>query len=420
MISVKVARWHASACAAVVLLALSTGAQTLYGVSGGASAVVEASGPPGGACAYPNGPFMSGFPTAVAFPCPTAFVGAPPPAILGDIAVDKAADTIWVTDGVLITEYTVAGAALTSFALPLGVAVPGPLTGLGYDTAAGLLWITDGFFANAFPPPAPPGCGVVPAVPVPFALPVAGPATDIEWDPLTGTLFVCDVTGAITNVIPGGAIGPFGVFPAIGAGCPMAPGLQGLAVNTASLGPAAAGPMLYVTDGAMIEHILPGGALAPPTFYTPAPCFPTLAPLNGLAFAAHGLPFGAGADNSGGAAPTIGSIGQSISPSPGFTTTIAGSVPGAVAGLFMSNGGVLGGYLCPAVVVVGLPVYVDPTFGLTLLGVVGIGGGGGAAFATPIPPGVPPGVMVYVQWLADPPGVGLQVTEGLAVTAALP
>ena len=45
-------------------------------------------------------------------------------------------------------------------------------------------------------------------------------------------------------------------------------------------------PALFVTDGFMIEYVdLTTGFLAPPTFYAPWPCNPTMAPSNGLAYA---------------------------------------------------------------------------------------------------------------------------------------
>ena len=98
--------WMSSALAALLALSLPGQAQTLYGLDGAGSLAVEIAGPPGGACAYPNGPLVSAFPTFAPYACPTPMTGGPPPAILGDITVNRLTNTIWVTDGVLFTQYT--------------------------------------------------------------------------------------------------------------------------------------------------------------------------------------------------------------------------------------------------------------------------------------------------------------------------
>ena len=170
-----------------------------------------------------------------------------------------------------------------------------------------------------------------------------------------------------------------------------------------------------MTDFGGIANLVAVGGPPPPSFYTPAPCFALPAVNVGIAFAAHGVSYGAGLDGSGLPAPTIGSIGQSLTPSPGFATTIAGSPPGSTAILFGSPG-----FLCPAVPVgaPGFPLYITPP--LTILGTVAVGAGGGAVLPTPIPVGLPPGFGFHVQWLAATPVPSLQVTEGLRLTAAFP
>ena len=402
-------------------LASHVGAQSHYGYDGATSFVVEATGPPGPACGYPNGPILSAFPSPVSFVCPTPAAMGGPPNIFGDVAVDKTNDTVWVTDGAIIAEYTASGAGLgtplVAFA-PLPFGTGGLITGLGYDSVAGILWVTEGTFAQALTPPPPPGCPGVGAVVVPpFLLPIGvAVATDIEWDPVTATLWTCDTTGVVTNVLPGGAIGPFGAFPAAPGPCGLAMLLEGLAVDT--IGSTVFGiPTFYVTDGLQVAYVLVGGGPAPPTFYTPAPCFPATGPMVGLAFAARALPYGTGADNSGLAPPFIGSTGQTISPSAPFTVTLAGSVPASNAFLFMSTAG----FNCPAVNVGGLPIYIDfLTAPVQVLGIVPVGPGGTASLTTGIPPGFPPGISAYVQWFAITPTPSWQVSEGLAVTTDLP
>ena len=328
---------------------------------------------------------------------------------------------MYVTDGWVVGEYTGSGAGLgapISGFVPVPFGAGGPITGLGYDSAAGLLWMTEGVFAQALTPPPPPGCpgvGVV-AVP-PFLLPIAGAmATDIEWDPITGMLWVCDTAGMVTQVTLAGGIGPFGTFPGAPGPCGLGLPLEGLAVDT--VGSTVFGlPHFYVTDGFQVAYEGVGGVPGPPTFYTPAPCFPTMGPLLGLAFAARALPYGTGADNSGLAPPFIGSTGQTISPSAPFTVTLGGSVPGSNAFLFMSTAG----FNCPSVNVGGLPIYIDfLTAPVQVLGVVPVGPGGTAFLTTGIPPGFPPGISAYVQWFAITPTPSWQVTEGLAITTDLP
>src|SRR5262245_56513228 len=283
-------------CVAIALAALAPclSAQSLYGIHGGgavvAPGITEFTGPPAGPCAYPNGPVISAFPTLVPFPCPVVGPFAPPPGILGDVTVDKEADLVYATDGLVVTAYTPAGAPVKSFVVPF----LGPLTSLGFDTAAGLLWLSDGaLIAAVFPPP--PGCGGPLGVGVPpFPTPTPAPVTDIDWDPITGTLWACSAAGTISQVLVGGGLGAAGTVPVLLGPCPLAPVLQGIAVDVATGPIVIAGPKLYVTDGAMVYYLFPPGPPAPPTFYTTAPCFPVPGPpINGLAYSSHGITYGA-------------------------------------------------------------------------------------------------------------------------------
>lgn len=420
-------------CSKILLALLLTGAfaltanqleaQSLYGFDGAGSLVVEATGPPGGPCGYPTGPMLSAYPTPLSWICPLPVTMGPPPAnIIGDLAVDKVNDTVWVTDGIILGEYVASGGGMgtpvTGF-VPAPFGSGAPLTGLGMDSAAGLLWMTEGLFAQALIPPPPPGCpaaGVVAVPPFPLPLPIPGSlATDIEWNPVTGTLWICDTAGMVTEVVIGGAMGPFGTWPAAAGMCGLAPPLQGIAIDTVAT--AVTGlPTIYVTDGFMIDYQVPGGAPAPPTFYSPFPCIPTMGPLLGLAFAGRALPYGVGGDNSGLVPPTIGSIGQGLSPSATFTVTLAGSVPGSTAILYVSWGGLY----CPALMVMGLPVLINLVPTPLMLGAVPVGPGGGAMLTTGIPAGYAPGNSFWLQWLVVTPNPSLQVSDGLALTIDLP
>jgi hypothetical protein len=405
--------------ASFVLSTNMTEAQSLYGYEGAGSLVMEHTGPPGGACGYPFGPMFSVFPTMAPFGCPLPVPPGPPPMnIFGDIGVDKINDTVWVTDGVAIGEFTASGAGIGTPLTGFNPILQGglPLTGLGMDSAAGWLWLTDGFLCWAITPPAAPGCpGVEVIIIPPFMLPLqpGAQATDVEWDPVTGTLWVCDTIGFVTNVTIAGGMGPFGFFPAGGA-CGLMPPLQGIALD--SVASSVLGiPTYYVTDGFGISYETVGGAPAPATFYTPMPCFGTLGPLVGLAFSARALPYGTGVDNSGLPAPNIGSTGQGLSPNPAFTVNLSGSVPGSTAILYLS----WSGFYCPAVTVMGLPVLISLATPPKMMGVALVGAAGTASLPIPIPPGFPPGSTFHLQWLVVTP-TSLQVSEGLALPIDLP
>ncbi len=381
-------------------------AQSLYSLDATGAApplVDQIAGPPFGPCLYPNGPLVSSFPALPGL-CPG--LG---PVVIGDVAVDPIMDLVFVSDGLMVVGYTSAGLFLGSYPAPIAI------TGLGYDAVAGLLWITDGFVYGALPPPL--ACALVPPPTVigPFPVPVApgfflGPIGDIDWDPGPGSLWGCDAAGVVGNFMPAPfpLPGPFAFFPVPPVPCPLAPLLVGVAVDKTLPG---AG-IVYVTDGAMVARILPGGAPAPPTFYTPMSCFPLATPSAGLAFAGRMITYGAGADTTALPAPTIGSIGQSYVGNPGFGVTLAGSVPGGTAYLLFSVGP-----LCPPALAVGLPIYLGLPRSLAV--VAPVGPGGGAGFVGPIPPAFPPGASIYLQWVVFTGG-SIQVTSGAELTLMLP
>ena len=85
--------------------------------------------------------------------------------------------------------------------------------------------------------------------------------------------------------------------------------------------------IFYVTDGISVARMVPGGALAAPSFYSPISCFPLLAPSAGLAFAGRQITYGLGADSSGAfAPPVIGSVGQSYTGNPAYGITLDGTI----------------------------------------------------------------------------------------------
>jgi hypothetical protein len=399
--------------ALLALVALPAGAQTLYTLTAG-GVLSESAGPSSGPCAYPNSSY-GGFLTALPHPCAT--VGAIPPGPLGDIAIDKVTDTLWATDGTIITGYSLATITVSSsFLLPPGAILPGPLTGLGFG--GGLLWITDGTFVAGVAPPAFPGCGMPPAVVVPPWVVPAGvvPLSDVDYHPATGTLWASSsVGGFVSNLLVGGGFGPGGVFPAT-ASCALAPALTGIAVDTTRPGFLGLPTTLYVSDGTTVAAIAPGGVVAPPSFHAPAACWMAAGfPSKGLAFSLHGITYGTGTD-PGGSVPLAFTTGQSTVPSATFGLGFIGAdpTPGTVAALFVDFAA-----LCPALPGLGgNTIYALPTLIIGPLPVIG----GALTLPAALPPTPFIGVPIFAQWIirkGSIPGA-YEVGAGMAFTLGLP
>ncbi|MSR60819.1 MAG: hypothetical protein EXS08_00035 [Planctomycetes bacterium] len=390
---------------AAVLLAPASAAQTLYTFDG-ALTVTELSGPPVGPCAYPNGPVNSIFP-AVGVLCPGPAPFLPP---LGDIAVNVATDTIYVTNGAVISSYT-------RFGVHLGTAIP-PVPGLtGMAVGAGVLWITTGVLYGAVPLGA--GCPLIPLPFVigPFPVPIgpifAGPIGDLDFEAASGSLIACDAAGLVGSFMPGPVpvLGPYGVWPTAPAGC-VGPAGVGIAFDKALPGTGT----VFVCDGVLISRQVPGGLPAPPTFYFPAPgaCIPIpgALPKAGLAYAGRQITYGFGLDNSGLPAPLIDAVGQSFLGNGAYAITLTGSVPGSTAFLRYS-------FLpaCPTPFVLGVPLYLGvPRFPLAT---VIVGAGGTALVPAPIPAVAPIPLSVYLQWIVLTGG-SIQVTSGGEFSTVFP
>ena len=396
--------------AGLTLAAGSAQAQTLLGYDSAGMIVDEFHGGPSSAlCGYPSGPKVGGF---VVLPgvCPAPVPVAPGPGAPGGIAYDSMADIAFVSDGFLIGAYTMGGLLTDSFASPM------PVFGMGFDPGTGLLWCTDGgglAYALAVPPPGTCGGPTALAVP-PFPIPGPGPFSDIDWDPASGSLFACDLGGMITNFMPGGGPGPFGIYPNSGAGIPLGAPLVGLTVDDASpFGPG----HLYVTDGFMTEAILPGGAPAPPTFTVPFPAFPNPGLYNGLAFAAHGVSYGTGFDPDGLAAPVSTTFGASTTPSATFGHTLTSAVGGGLAVLVLGTTPA-----CPTIPILGTPSYLVPFGPILTVATVPVPATGTVVLPTPLPAGLVPGTTLYDQWfILKPAGPSpLQSSNGIGFRIALP
>jgi hypothetical protein len=181
-------------------------------------------------------------------------------------------------------------------------------------------------------------------------------------------------------------------------------------------------PAFYITDGAIIVHTLLGGAPAGPTFATTTPCItPVAGTLAGVASSSHAVTFGTGSDPAGLPPPTMVVFGQFVS---GSTTggsveiVLVGADPTpSFAGLFFTLGPPFGPL--PGAPVSGLggnsillPI-AQPLLGP--MGPIPVLGGGTGVAAT-IPPGIPPGTQVFLQWFVLKGSGGHQVSDGLTFT----
>ncbi|GJM21959.1 MAG: hypothetical protein DHS20C15_18740 [Planctomycetota bacterium] len=412
----------------VLLLALSTGvanAQTLMGYGGGG--VYEFTGPPAGPCGYPTGPIIGGFTVPMPFICATAGpVGAPAPlGILGGLANNSATDSTFVTDGFVITEYAFGGGVIRSFPPPAGL---GPLTAIAYDPA-GVLYCTDGALAQGMLPPAAPGCAPGVAATPPWGIGLGAlspPVTGLTWHPPTGTLYGIDAGGTVLTAPPGGpSVAVWAAVPDATCGMLGAFGPpQSIEFDRATPSPLSPSTF-YLTDGAVLVRAHLGGAPGVPTGYTTGACTALPGPpVNGLAFTSHPVNYGTGSDPTGLLPPTFIHKGQFSTPSGPVSVGIAGAdpTPGGMAAIFYNFGPVPfgGGRACPPIpglggngVLLGIPFFgpFGPVLPIP---------GGAAAIGTAVPPGLPVGFEVNMQWFVAKGSGGFQLSDAMSITVSVP
>jgi hypothetical protein len=407
-----------AACCLILCLSPLVGAQMLYTMDGMTGIAWEhplAAGPP---CGQPtSNPFFWGFVNRPPPGCPpgsAVLAPVPPlPNIIGGIDVDRLTDIIYITDGNNIEEFlggsvvgaTPPGSPVNSYAVPPGLF--GQVTalavdGIGWVPGTPTLWLSDGFRVMGVTPGAP---GCLPATVIfPAFQHGLGPSvviSDLTWDPFTGTLWVSDTLGWIHQMAVGG--GPAGPSWPVTA-CGLAAPLQGIAYDVGSLAKfafvgAQMAPAVFVTDGFNIAYIdVNTGLQAPPTFYAPTPCTPVMMMTQGLAYAAKGITYGAGGGNL-----LVTSSGQSSSPGPTFTLYAVGTTPGSVMWATVGANALAPGYFCPPLMAVGQPLWVDfitPPGQMILLGptppLPGV-----MTIPAAIPPGVPNGAAIFVQFWED-------------------
>jgi hypothetical protein len=403
-------------------------AQRLLGVSGGAPLIFDFTAVAGAPCGQPL-PFV--FPTP--FPMPPVCAGPVPGpiaagALLGDIADNPLTDTVFVTDGFAIGEYS---GDTACFVPPPGMLInnfPAPpmpggaLTGMGMDPTGAVtggfptLWVTDGFFLAGVMPSAPGTC--IPPIflfpPCPIPTPIGAPFTDVSWDPSTLTIWACDAAGFVHNIMPvaAGCVAVAAPFPAFT--CALAGPLTGIAYDTNTPGVLAPAPALFVTDGFTVQYLTLGGGPAPAAFYAPIPCSPTPAPLAGLALSQRSVSYGAPR-----IVATLDSFGQASSPGPTFGIEISGTPPGSSVFLVAAINVPGPGFACPPLGAVGTTLWVSPP----LLVILALGAlpPGCVAIPLPIPAGAPTGVQVFMQAImmaGGPPAA--DATNGLAFTLGPP
>lgn len=412
---------------ALLVAAPEGAAQTLYGVDQG-GLLWEFTNSPAGPCPAP---------TPVRTPCshlvgPCAGVPVLTPAmpgtILGDVADNGLSDTIWITDGRVITEFAARGpcgvpAQCTPLRSFLAPTIMGGITGMGMDPSGTFtggiptLWITDGVLIMGVGVPAAP-CGLPTAFVGPCPSPVPSLLTDLTWDPFTSSLWASDTAGFIHHIlVPGCTLaGSFPVAPLCGF---TAGGmLTGLAYDTATppTFPLAGPPSFFVTNGTTVAYVAAGGGPAPARFYAPTACTPTNSFLAGLAMPSHGVTYG-----SQRVLARLTSTGQTTAPGPTFALEVTSAPPGTNA-WFLLNYNVPGpGFLCPAQPGVGTKLWVDPS-PPALLSNLGPLPGGCVSIPLPIPAAAPPGLQGFMQLVFIPVGgpPAVDATNGLAVTISLP
>jgi hypothetical protein len=368
----------------------------------------EFTGPPALPCLYPNGPQLQVHPYSINGPCPKLTPIGGSPSILGDIAVNRVLDQVYIADGKRIGVFD-ASSGVQLNVMDLATLAMGNTTGLGYDAATNRLWITDGGTVTAATPSAAGSClSPTPVLSWPSTI---GTLTDLSWHPGTGLLWVCTAGGSIAAYTSAGALAlaPY----AAGVSCPLPMQLKGLEADP-STGCGGLLPRLFVSDGMRINHELAGtGTAAPPSFAFPTNCLVLgfAQQTAGLAYSARAITYGAGTG------PTLGTAGgQTVLPNPAFTLTLAGGPPGGQAWLVVGTGAA-----CPPLNFFGNPWYVNPF--ITTFGPFTLPASGALSLPAPLtgPAGpLPCGTTVFMQWVCRSTSFAWTSSAGLEFTASLP
>lgn len=405
-------------------------AQTLYGYDSVNREVVQFTSVAGGACSAPLAVATPGWDADMAVCSKTQGSAA-----FGDVAVDQLRSRLYVSSGVLITQFNTGndilgkapGTPEISFWLPSGTGFSLPIEGMGIDSAGEVLWVTNG--SQIMPLQLPSNaqlnsCGfsLASSTPVSVSVPNSGSLTDISWDPASGTLWACDDVGQVHNIQTDGTINSTIDVSGGATSCGLGTTLEGIAYdlntpNDVFDTPAA----LFVTDGSSVAYLETSGAAAATTFYAPVSpgCTSTPQSIQGLAFAAHGITYGSTSSGI-----DLTPFGMSTQPGPTFGVTVDSPVSGSLFVLvsWMKPDGT-SGPLCPGVMGGGITYWVDlgyPGFN-TIVGPVPVTAGSfQVGLPIPGPTVITRGIASFVQIVIVDGGGAKHESVGLAMTLAEP
>jgi hypothetical protein len=396
-------RWLGGSLVALGLMAHAPQAQTLYTYDGANALVHELS----------QGNTTATFPAGGA---PCALPGPTLNPLLGGLCTDTVNDTVFSTDGLVVTETTATGTVLRSWTF---ASLTG-LTGLCMDSAAGILYATDGARIVGVLPPAA-SCSAETVVVPAWNASVGALITGLTYHFPLGSVMAIDGSGFVLQTMPGAPSQVFfNVFPDMACGGLLgATGTipTGIAFDRAT--PGAYSPdSFFITDGVHIVHMLLGNGPVPPNPYSP-PCMPAgAAPIHGLAYASHTLIRGAGSDVGGLTPPSISTSGQFTTPSGNVAMHLTGAdpTPGTVAFAFGQVGFPFGPGLAnpPLVGLGGVLFHLTPPW-LLVVGPIPVVNGS-ATLATTLGPNSPIGVELELQWIVIKANGNAQGTPAATVS----
>lgn len=411
----------AASLASAVLLSSArlAPAQMLFGVEGATGSAHQFTFAPG-PCGYPS-PLVTNFPLTVpGHPCATP--GPFGAGIIGDVAFDKITETLYASDGIVLTAYAPGGAVKFSTTAAAILGAGKLIKGLGFDSANNRLFVTDGNMVLAITPPIGMPCvGALPPIAWgPFILtPLLGGAQilDLAYDVVGDALWTSDTANTVRRFDLAGAV--VGVaLPALGAAFSTAP--HGLLGPLPGIAWDSARDAVIVTDGWTIARLSVAGALAPATFYAPQSMF--LSPLGGaiagLEFSARAARYGANC-SAFGAAPDATGLGQSYAGNASFALRLTGALPNRDTAVWLNVSA-----LCPGMPIGVCSLYVAPAGALLVIAKTDAAG----SLTLPVPlPAVPygafpTGLTAHAQFFVPSlgPGTGQQASQALAFTISAP
>jgi hypothetical protein len=417
MHAAKIPRWLQNAPAALFLLAAfapSVPAQMVWSLEGTGPSYGEYNAPPPACPILPPpyavfGPPAGACPPNLPFPLASCFGGTAFDNDGNALSGGPGFPVLIHSDGANLELLTPAGGYITSGSVA-GYICP-VVSGVAVDAAADVIYLTDGVsVVGVGLPPGPTSCAPPPLLFGPILLPVTTPVCGLAFDSCTGTLWTCDPTGYVEHWTLG-AVSLGGFF----ASPPLFTPLTGITFNTTN-------GNLQVTDGATVAEFTPTGVLAPagPFYLSSNPYSVPVwaARVDGIGFSLRPQKFGRGCPPP--APPSIGFTGgYPFAGNAGFSIFQTGATPGKSSFLLVSFG-----YSCPQLPFSGCaPGFAIslPWFAMLPTGVIPLAGSVSAPI--PIPPPAPPpcglpvGVPLFFQFVNAAP---IEMSDGLAFTIGTP